>query len=469
MMRRKQGDSRSANRQKYNTRMFRTHSGSESRLRLLEILARCHGRPREEWPTTSDLYQHLGFIFDDTREDYSRENFRTWFKKTVIDYHLHGGAYGWPKVIAWIEGTDSFIEADEETGWFKDIQGCNLRFSLSEPYQRGIDRSNARDLLVPLEGLSQSMARTRMPWGNLLGCHVRQLSNLTSDAGKNYLHDAHPRTGRKLVNLMVHKVDGQPVIRDADGAMERLERHMDLARESHMTGRKVRITYANRLGQVNEPVLLDISSITTASKNGSVYLHGAVPDRSNPADLKRLSSGRPKIMSYKADRILSMAPTSISTQLKDLELADMQDHCRRNDGVWLVEPGEEFDAIIRVSRGYASYMEESLPFARARLLEAEEVEALGQPADAILYRLTETNLVHLSNEIRKSAGYMILVEPAEMVAGIADTLVKALEAIRLGVPLEEKPKPRGHQRQHNLPESNPDMLMMVVHTDFMGR
>lgn len=469
MMRRKQGDSRPAGRQKYNTRMFVTRSGSESRLRLLELLARYHGKPREEWPTTSDLFQQLDFIFNDTREDYSRDYFRTWFKKTVIDYHLHGEAYGWPTVIAWIEGTDSFLDADEETGWFNGIQGYNLRFSLAEPYQRGIDRSNARDLLVPLEGLSQNMARTRMPWGNLLGCHVRQLANLTSDAGKNYLHDAHPRTGRKLVNLMVHKVDGQPVIRDADGAMERLESHMDLARESHMTGRKVQINYANRLGQVKEPVLLDISSITTASKNGSVYLHGAITDRSNPADLKRLPSGKPKIMSYKADRILSMAPTSISTQLKDLELAAMQDHCRRNDGVWLVEPGEEFDAIIRVSRGYASYMEESLPFARAHLLDENEVEALGQPADAILYRLTETNLVHLGNEIRKGAGHMILVEPADKVAGIADTLAKALEAVRLGVPLEEKPKPRGHQRQHHLPETNPDMLMMLAHTDFMGR
>ena len=78
---------------KFNTRMFQTHSGSESRLRLLELLSNSSGRARAEWPSISDLFQQTDFLFCGTRDEYTREKFRTWAKASICDFSLNAQLY----------------------------------------------------------------------------------------------------------------------------------------------------------------------------------------------------------------------------------------------------------------------------------------------------------------------------------------------------------------------------------------
>jgi hypothetical protein len=73
------------------------------------------------------------------------------------------------------------------------------------------------------------------------------------------------------------------------------------------------------------------------------------------------------------------------------------------------------------------YFEESMPFNQANKLNESSLAEFNQPSGATCYRIKGTNQQHLSNEVAKSRGNLVVIYPPQAIDFIRDDLRKALE------------------------------------------
>jgi hypothetical protein len=129
------------------------------------------------------------------------------------------------------------------------------------------------------------------------------------------------------------------------------------------------------------------------------------------------------------DRIIDCKPAGIKSVLPREDVTRISSQVTTNDGAFFVPPENRINAIIKVSPRYP-YYEETVPFlseCAGERLPPEKLAAIGQPAGAKCYLVKQTNLEHLTNEVIKARGNIVVISPANVVDEVRREMAMVLD------------------------------------------
>ncbi len=250
-------------------------------------------------------------------------------------------------------------------------------------------------------------------------------------------------TDRKPAEFLLFRPDGRSKARgiesdDASDAKRKTwyQSYFETALNCFLRKDMMKINYRSASGG-NRWSVFDPIICTVLVKNGAVYLIGVIWNEATGSYLLNKDGTFYQIQTYKMDRIRECIPANIRSRLTNEDVTRISSQVTTNDGAYFVPPEKRIDAVIKVSPRY-SYYEEAIPFlseSAAERLPPEKLEALGQPPDARCYLIKQTNIEHLTNEVAKARGNIVVVAPSDVVREVCQDL-----AILLGCQSECEPK-----------------------------
>jgi len=424
-----------------------SHTGGADRVNLLKYLSTFASKNAADWPKGSDLFNNLDQIFghDRDRESWSLTAFKTWLKTSISDIALHQSNYGFCNIQAYCKNTNQYFVASEETGKMEAVSGNKetaagktLLYSVTEPFKEiGLPFKTGRMTLWRLLFLRDIAGKLRLP--NIFDA-TEGLDALTRQFGARKGSNPVPInpfiledevTKRVPCRFLQVKRDGYSIARDSDELTQSVNDIYEQANRAYMSGMKFEFDYANNKGACSK-VVCDIICAVLAIKNGAMYLMCVPGCKENHLQLESNNRGLAgtagyAIRSYKFDRMSQPVVSTVKSTLTVTELADLAKMVSTNDGIYYCHPDERFDAVIKVGPGYVHYFEESMPFNQANKLNESSLAEFNQPSGATCYRIKGTNQQHLSNEVAKSRGNLVVIYPPQAIDFIRDDLRKALE------------------------------------------
>lgn len=441
------------------SRKARSYPGSQERKNALLVLNETVGKPMSKWMTADDLWGQRKRIMPD--REITLENFREWWESTRKDYFIHPDKYGRVRLLACDRKKEEAIEIDQATGDYKEnIRGKTPKFSLSKEYhEAGLPLELGRILFRHLRYLQEEARHLRLPSSFHISTdlmdYLRETFGVEADhdrkTGKNQkknpelVANSH---GRVPGNFLIQRFDGRPLSRDHDEEHQRISNSYRVAEQSFLLGRWFEFNYQATPSAPVKRIKLDIACAMLSVKNSGIYFYGCVPDKENPSNymMEKGGSGQPKekIWNFKLDRMfdpnVSQEPSRLGTLLQEI-----RSEVLTNDGVFLVDKSSRFEAIVKVSGDYISYLRESMPFQRAESLDKRQLEMIGQPAVSHCLRIRATSKEHLSNEVFKARGNLVVLWPQHMVEFVQDESARMIDALRGFEPVF---KNKEHQAPH---------------------
>ncbi|MBM3965383.1 MAG: hypothetical protein FJ308_10005 [Planctomycetes bacterium] len=396
--------------------------------RLMQILNRTVGKHPSQWLSRRDLYEERNNFLIDCPDSLTHQAFS--MRLTCVLRGLLKRAHEIIDCLPVLYDGINVIEANlEMKKWPTDVSGQTLRYGLLKEYHDD-------DLPYPIGQSVYDMFieyRNVIEYLNLPTCHdilaIEEkleakfgIKSPTTGVKVDPMTIRDRASGRRLRDLVVLKFEGRPTTRCAETA----NRFMKVIKSCYLKGNLLSVFYQPK--RTSRPAwhLVDIVAVVASYKNGAVYLHGALPEKGSKSKPWRNQEGVPNSMHLKFDRIIDMKETRNASFLSQAEFGAMYSDVVRNDGLFQVSKEAIIpEVFVKVTPDYGRYLDESMPFLQAEHVTGAKLAELKQPDQAICLRILGTNIQHLTNEVFRSRGQMVVLMPDSVVGLVAKELVAA--------------------------------------------
>jgi len=399
---------------------------------IIDFFQKSIGMPYNSLPTYRDMYDQRDNLFGGTDKsptfDAFRAKIRHRLEKIVGNPQIFDvGLFSW-------DGSKKTYLANQPGG--EEKASSALRFGVDRALNKAkVPELIGQQALATLTCFLAIQQDVCMPSISDLPEIIETLedyfyiSDSEKGAGNPYL-SSRQGTDRKPVEFLLFRPDGRSRARELeqDEAFDYrrktwYQQYFETALNCFLQKDMLRIHYRPASGDAKTSIF-DPIICTVLMKNGAVYLIGVLWDEGAGKYILNDEKKFFKIQTYKMDRILECVPAGIKSSLKDEEVRRISSQVTTNDGAYFVPPERRIDAVIKVSPLY-SYYEESTPFnsdSAGERLPPDKLAKLGQPPGARCYLIKQTSVEHLTNEVAKARGNIVVIAPSSVVEEVRKDL-----------------------------------------------
>lgn len=404
---------------------------------ILDYFEKNIGKPDDSLPTFRDMFEQRHELFEGTDKSPTLEAFRAKlrlrFSKIVAKAELFDvGLYSFDGIRRSYLGLPS--DGDEKPG-------TALRFGIERAHNKAkVPELIGRQALASLTCFQSIMEDMCMPSISDLPEIIENLVDFfgipDSDKGfRNPYLSSRKDFDRIPAEFLLFRPDGRSRARimEQDVASETrrktwYQQYFEIALNCFLHKEMLKVNYQSASGS-DKLSIFDPIICTVLVKNGAVYLIGVLWDVSKNAYELNESKTFYKVQTYKMDRIIDCKPAGIKSVLPREDVTRISSQVTTNDGAFFVPPENRINAIIKVSPRYP-YYEETVPFlseCAGERLPPEKLAAIGQPAGAKCYLVKQTSLEHLTNEVIKARGNIVVISPANVVDEVRREMAMVLD------------------------------------------